>query len=189
MTPITKRQKRVARRGRPRLLNVDRTPSGQLSRAQEPKEAADVIALDARARHLGITPEQAKDQRAGSFLGYLYMLGRIDGLSERQYEAAMRFQELRRQWLRAHQIPDASLDNGVRGSAGEMVSDSYVRWVHATKAKFADARKAIMDSQGEHRGQNLWAAVDLVIIQEQPMHHLIGATRIVCNALARHFGT
>ena len=183
---ISKRQKRIAKRGRPRIENVCRTPSGQISRAQEP---VDYVALSTRARQLGISLDDAKDQRAGSFLGYLYMIGRTDGLSESQYEAAIRYQELRREYLNAMQAPDALRDNGVPGSAGALVSDEYIAWVERTKERYGEARKAIQEAQNATRAENLWAALDLIVVQEQRLYHLIGATRLLCNALARFFRT
>lgn len=186
MTAITKRQKRMMKRGRPRIENVSRTSSGQISRAAEP---VDELALKIRARQFNITVEQAKDQRAGSFLGYLYMIGRIDGISESQYEAAIMYQQLRRDYLSVVGAPDALRDNGVPGRPGDHVSDEYVEWAEKVKAKYLAARKAIQEAQNGTRTENLWAALDLIIVQDQRLHSLIGATRLVCNALSRFFRT
>lgn len=186
MIAITKRQKREAKRGRPRLENVCRTSSGQISRAAEP---IDELALEIRARQFNITLDQAKDQRAGSFLGYLYMIGRTDGLSESQYEAAIMYQQLRRDYLSVVGAPDALRDNGVPGRPGDHVSDEYIDWAGKVKKRYEEARKAIQEAQNATRAENLWAALDLVVIQDQRLHHMIGATRLVCNALARFFRT
>jgi hypothetical protein len=147
------------------------------------------LALEIRARQFGITLDQAKDQRAGSFLGYLYMMGRIDGLSEGQYEAAIKYQGLRRDFLQVVGAPDALRDKGAPGSAGDHVSDEYIAWAEKTKERYAEARKAIQEAQNATRIENLWAALDLVVIQDQHLHHMIGATRLVCNALAKFFRT
>lgn len=186
MTAITRAQKLKAKRGRPRIENVCRTPSGQISRADEP---IDELALKIRARQFNISVEQAKDQRAGSFLGYLYMLGRPDGLSESQYEAAISYQNLRHNYLKVVGAPDALRDNGVPGSPGDHVSDAYIDWAEKIKQRYDEARKAIQEAQNATRIENLWAALDLVVIQDQHLHHMVGATRLVCNALAKFFRT
>jgi len=56
-----------------------------------------------------------------------------------------------------------------------------------TKEVYADCRKAIQAAQNENRGANLWAALDICIINDQWMHHMTGDVRILCNALARFF--
>ena len=61
--------KRKAKRGRPKMENAAREPSGRISRSGIDHGPADIVALDARRRHLGVTKDQAKDQRAGSFIG------------------------------------------------------------------------------------------------------------------------
>lgn len=184
MTAITRAQKLKAKRGRPRIDNVPREPNGRASRSEDPPN---LVALAARVRRHGITLDQAHDQKAGSFLGLLYMRGRVDGLSEAQYEAAMKYQEIRRDYLKANQIPDATRDNGVRGSSGDTISDEYIRWCQKANARYGAARRAIQEAQNATRAENLWSAVHLVIIEDQHHDAMIGATRVVCNALARHF--
>lgn len=177
-------QKRAAKRGRPRHNVAFREPNGRASRAEDP---IDRLAVQVRARMLGISEARARDQRAGSFLGYLSMLGRADGLSPSQYEAALAFRELRNDYLKAIKAPNAVVDNQSSGNSGDMVSDDYIRWCAAVRERYAAARKAVQQAQDETRAGNLWAALDLVVIQEQPIFNLIGATRQLCNALALHF--
>ena len=35
---------------------------------------------------------------------------------------------------------------------------------------------------------NLYAAIDLCVIKEIELHHMVGDVRLVLNALARHYG-
>lgn len=177
-------QKRAAKRGRPRKDVPFREPNGRASRAEDP---IDKLAIQVRAKMLGISEERARDQRSGSFLGYLAMLGRADGLSPSQYEAAQQFRAVRNDYLKAIKAPNATLDNQSSGRPSDTVSDDYISWCAKATARYAAARKAVQEAQNETRSENLWAALDLVVVQEQPIFNLVGATRAVCNALALHF--
>lgn len=178
--------KRKAKRGRPMIEGVAREPNGRISRSGIDHGPADVVALDARRRHLGLTKEQAKDQKAGSFIGYLSLLGPADGLSEIQYQAAVAFHELYLQYQRAVKAPGAQYDPTAAGGEG-LDPDAYAEWVRSTKDKFDAARAAVMESQLDNKTENLLAAADYVLMRDHPVHHLIGATRILCNDLVRHF--
>jgi len=167
-------------------MECAREPSGRVSRSGIDHGPADIVALDARRRQLGISRDQAQDQKAGTFIGYLSLLGRRDGLSEEQYQAAIEYLNLRQSYLRAIGAPGRVLDGKAGQSSGD-VTDAYEEWVFGTKQAYADCRRAIMDAQMANRAENLWAALDLVIIQDQRLHHMIGATRILCNALCHHF--
>lgn len=182
----TKAAKVKAKRGRPKMQNVAREPNGRVSRSGMDHGPADIVALDARRRHLGLTRDQAKDQKAGTFIGYLNLIGPRDGLSNNQYEAATNYLGLHDAYLRAINAPGRVLD-GEMGTPTSEVSDAYVDWVIDTKEIYADCRKAIQEAQNQNRGSNLWAALDLCIIQDQHFHHMVGDLRILCNSLARFF--
>lgn len=184
MKARTQAQKRVAKRGRPRKSIPFREPNGRATRSEDP---IDKLAVIVRAKLLGVSEERAKDQRAGSFLGYLAMLGRSDGLSAAQHEAALKFKELRNEYLKAIKAPNAVVDNQSSGRPSDAISDDYIRWCANVTARYASARKAVQEAQNATRSENLWAALDLVVIQEQPIFNLIGATRELCNALVQHF--
>jgi len=62
MSKITSnRQKNLRRRGRPAIEGRLREPNGRLSRAKNPVQK---VALEARARHNGLTLQQAAEQMA-----------------------------------------------------------------------------------------------------------------------------
>lgn len=168
------------------MEGVAREPSGRVSRSGIAHGPADKVALDARARHLGLNKDKAKDQKAGSFIGYLSLIGPRDGLSEIQYQAALAFHELYLQYQRALKAPGAQYDPIAVGGDG-VDPDAYAEWVQSTKDKFDAARAAVMEAQFDNKSENLLAAADYVLMRDQPMHHLIGATRILCNNLVRHF--
>lgn len=179
----TKGQKKRGRRGRPRVEGVSREPNGRISRAKEP---ADVVALEARRRHLGLPKDKLRDQRAGSYIGYLNILGNRDGLSDDQYEAAQNFLSLREAYLRAIKAPGRVID-GDSGTSTEEITEAYEQWAKDTREAYESCRRAVQEAQNESREENLWAALDLVIIRDQRLPHMVGATRILCNALARFF--
>lgn len=184
MAARTKAAKLAAKRGRPKKEVLYREPNGRASRSSEP---ADKLALEARAKHMNLTLTQAKDQRAESFIGYLAILGPVDGLSERQYAAAQDFLSLRNSWLASKKIPGAEYDNEGKGGGGDFVSDEYIEWCQSVHDSFTDCRKAIQEAQNENRDASLWAALDICVVQGLREHSLIGDLRILCNVLAKHF--
>lgn len=178
----SKAAKRQAKRGRPKKEGVLRESNGRASRAKEPPEK---VALAARMKHFNITKEAAMDQRAGTYLSRLAMAGRAGGLSDDQYEAALRYLEIRNDHSKALQSSGAYYEP--TGSVDSSDPVAYAEWYKRIKHTFDKAQKAISDAQLETKSDNLYAAVQYVIIGDQDFPHLLGATRIVCNALHRHF--
>ena len=178
----TKAAKLRARRGRPKMQGVDREPNGRASRSGV--EPIDKLALEVRSRQMGVAKDEAKDQRAGSFIGYLSMIGPRDGLSEAQYEGAQAYLKLRNAYLRAIKAPDAIYDG--EGLQGLDDQDAYEDWCKRTIERYDDVRKTIQEAQNYSR-ENLWAVLQLVIIEDQRLHRMIGPTRLLCNILARYF--
>lgn len=182
----TKAAKREAKRGRPKKDGL-REPNGRLSRSGIDYGTAHIEPVETRARQLGITPEQAMDQKAGSFIGYLNLIGSRDGLSEAQYEGAQQYLRLRQRVARALQSAAAVYDP--EAPMGEGVDqDAYEKWCKDVLEEDRTVRKLIQEAQNYSR-DNLWAALQYVVIEGQAMHHMIGATRILCNVFARHFKT
>jgi hypothetical protein len=169
-------------------MECAREPSGRVSRSGIDHGPADVVALDARRRHTGLPADKAKDQKAATFIGYLNLIGPRDGLSDTQYAALDKFMEVRRKYLIAIKAPDATARSEATGGAGEAISDEYVKWCQKSVKAFIEARKAIYEGQQENRTENLWAAVDLCLIQNQTLHHMTGMVRTLGNVLAKHFG-
>lgn len=169
------------------MENVAREPNGRVSRSGIDHGPADVVAIEARMRHTGLSREKAKDQKAETFIGYLNLIGPRDGLSDDQYGAITSYTDLRSAYLRAIKAPNAVLSNGEIGMPSPEVSDGYVEWCRAAREHYRDCEKAIMAAQMENRSENLLAALDLIIIRGERHNHLIGATRILANHLARFF--
>ena len=202
MKAKTAAQKLKAKRGRPPTKNVEREPSGRVSRS---REAPNKLALEVRARMLKITVEDAKNQQAGTFLGRLHMAyeewrkseksnprGRpqpAESLSTAQYHALLTAEEAHNDFLKAVGAPGARYEMHF-GSSGD--EDGHARWCNAAKIRWhgKDMRGgivgAIHEAQAQERQQNLWAALDLCVFQGQWLTHMIPTLRTLGNALARH---
>lgn len=179
----SKAEKLRRKRGRPKTEDVAREPNGRISRSVNDNNVTEIAR---RAERLGLTVVQARDQKAATFIGYLNLLGRTDGISDDQYEAAMKFLDLRRSYLLAIKAPNSEQSSEGGGNTNSEITDNYVDWCQNTKKRYDDCRKAIQTAQNECR-QNLWAAADLCVIQGHTMHHMIGDVRTLCNALIQFF--
>lgn len=170
-------------RGRPKVEDVAREPNGRISRSPNDGNSEE---LTRRAERLGLTVVQARDQKAVTFIGYLNLLGRHDGISDDQYEAANKFLDLRRSYLLAIKAPNSERSDEGTGTASPEISDTYIDWCADVTKRYKNCRTAIQNAQNEHR-QNLWAALDLCIIQGQRFDHMIGDVRLVSNCLIQFF--
>jgi len=187
-TKAAKIKARKGKPGRPRRKGAVREPNGRISRSGIRHEPADKTAIEARMRHMGLSRDQAQDQKAATFIGYLNLMGREDGLSDSQYEAATNFLSLRDAYLRSLKAPGVVYDGEGCSSSSDEVTEDYEDWAKRTKERYDDCRKAIQEEQNNSR-ENLWAALDLVVIRDQWLPHMIGPTRMLCNALGRFFRT
>lgn len=176
-------EKAKRRAGRPKASNVSREPSGRISRAKEP---ADMVALKARAKHMGITMEQARDEKAADFIGVLVIMGRESGLTKGQFGAIDQYRHLRRQSKLALKSPDSMASGGRSGGNGE-TTEEYVEWAQTAVERYEAARKAILEEQWAQRTENLLGALDICIHRGERQDHMIGSVRLIANALMRHF--
>lgn len=177
-------------KGRPRKTNVRRTKSGAISRAAGAyNENAEAIAL--RMRVFGLTEKEARDQKAGTYVGRLCLAGMrnsTDGISAAQYDAAVAYQEAHQNFKRAVKSPDA-LSTSSGGASGPDGA-GYDTWCQRSVAKWEGIQAAIQTEQGfhENRGANMWAALDYLLARDQQLPHLIGDLRLALNAIGHHLG-
>ncbi len=136
-------------------------------------------------RHYGVPADMARDPRTGSYLGRLAMAGRGEGISQDQYEAATRYIDLYNSYQKAIGSPGAHYEQ--IGGVNASDPDAYADWCIRVKQAYKSAQAAIQEAQAEERSENLWASLQYVIIQDQEIPHLLSSTRLVCNALHRHF--
>ncbi|WP_323015813.1 hypothetical protein [Devosia sp.] len=180
----------MARAGRKRKIGVKRTPSGAISRAKSAySENADGIAL--RMKVFGLTEQDARDQKAATYVGRLCLAGRrnnADGITDAQYEAALVWREAYENFQRAVKSPDALRTGVGGGDQGE--SEDYARWCKAAIARWKGIEDAVRLEQGYHenRGANMWAALDYLVGRDQQLPHMIGDLRLALNAIGHHMG-
>lgn len=176
-------------RGRPRIEGVAREPNGRISRSGIRHEPADVVALEARRRIWGLTEKEVKDQMAATFVGRLRLLNKRtqgeEGISQAQYDASQSYLALREAYLRAIQAPGRLID--AEGTGATLSEDEYEDWVRRTKEAWKECSRSIMEAQCFYRHENLFAALDLCVVRDEPHEHLVGSLRTVLNYLARHF--
>lgn len=168
-------------------MECAREPSGRVSRSGIDSFSENVDPVRLRAERLGISQDKAMDQKAGTFIGYLNLLGPRDGLSDDQYEGAQQYLQLRQRVARALQSAAAIYDP--EAPMGEAIDpEAYANWCRDVLSEDKEIRGQIQAAQNYSR-DNLWAALQYVVIDGREMHNMIGATRILCNVFARHFKT
>lgn len=177
-------------KGRPRKSGAKRTASGRLSRAA----GADQENLDpihTRMRVFGLSEQDARDQKAATYIGRLCLAGRkanADGITEAQYEAASVWKEAYEGYQRAVKSPDALRSGVGGGDQGE--NDRYAARCQAAIAKFDGIRDAVRAEQclHENKGANMWAALDYLVGRDQQLPHMVGDLRLALNAIGHHMG-
>lgn len=186
MKAHSRARKLKKRRGRPSKPGL-REPNGRVSRAKVPRDPFPAqTALDARAKHNRLTADQAKDPRAATYIGRLNMLGRKDGLSDDQYQAAIIFLQIRNNYQKSLLSPGAYYES--LGLPSDMFNtEDYADRCTQAKLRYEAAMGCVTEAQFDNKCENLYAALQYVIIDGLELPHLLGATRMVLNALHRHF--
>lgn len=174
----------------------NREKSGKLSRKPEDVAVRRKVAwdaaerdalstvLDTRMRLFGLSETDARDQKAGSFIGRLYLSAQI---SRAQYEALTMWGESA--YANAAITPgpkgDTALDpNRVAGIswAENEERDNKIRERHKKYVK------AVQEKQNElGLSANLFGALYECVQRDRDHYHLLGDLRAAANALAKHF--
>jgi len=125
--------------------DAERTPSGQKSRSK-PRESAARIGLEARQRVYGLSSADAKDPRAGTVLGRLWLDSQI---TTPMVEAGERYLEFHNSAMRSIQGPNALGKSDGKPSpdwdSPEMDRESYTAHAVALIAKYQVMRAALAD--------------------------------------------
>jgi hypothetical protein len=171
-------------KGRKRAAGVKRTASGRRSRAAGSYQE-NIEPILTRMRKFGLTEKDARDQKAGTFIGRLQLTKVIN---QAQYDAAQQFLAVYEAYQRALKSPDALRSGAGGGDQGE--SATYARWCRGAVDRYEAAIAAVREEQNlhENRGANLYAGLDYVVTRDQQMWHMVGDCRLALNALAHHFG-
>jgi len=176
---IGAKQNAARRRGRPPIEGRLREPNGRISRARQPVQK---VALAARARHQGLSMQDAANPRAENYLGTLSLLGKYDGISGEQYEAAQRFLTLRNDYRKSLLSPGAYYETAQDGQQHDDEAE-YGAWVKRVRNRYGQALRAVQEAQLDNGHENLYAALHYVVMEGRRLPHLLGATRMVLNAL------
>ncbi|UXN06323.1 hypothetical protein [Bartonella sp. HY761] len=173
----------IKKRGRPKLKGKLREANGRVSRAKEPIQK---LAIEARAKAHKLTIAQASDPRSQSYIGRLSLFDRAGGISADQYQAAIRFLEIRNDYRRSLLSPGAYYEaTGIQLGSENM--EEYSAWVLRARRRYSATLKAIQEAQFDNGNENLYAAIQYILIDDRELPHLLGATRMVLNALHRHY--
>ena len=172
-------------KGRPRKIGVTRTKSGRASRAGA--EPANLEPILLRMKMFGLTEKDARDQKAGTFIGRMNLMDK-KLISNAQYDAAVAFLDIYDKYKRAIAAPDALKQSG--GSSGSSDTEDYARWCATARSRYDAAIEAVRIEQGMfvNRGGNLYAALDYLVCRDEQHWHMVGDARLALNALAHHFG-
>jgi len=176
--------RRYKRRGRPLTPNVAREPNGRISRAKVPPEPANRLALEVRARRMGVSVSEARDPRLATYIGRLYRLGaEHGGISRDQYAAALAFLEIRNNYQRAILSQGATWDECTQRTFGESEEETTRRNI----ARYEAMMKALREAQFDVPHENLYAPLQYLVIDDLELPYMIGTLRVALNLLCHHF--
>lgn len=119
--------KTVKKRGRPRITGKPREPNGRISRAKRPNKAVPQVTIEMRAKHFGLSIEEAKNPLSSSYIGRLYMLGTKQngsGINKEQYDTAQRYLQIRNDYLCAKGLPSGYYDNFTHALSDEKAKNN-----------------------------------------------------------------
>lgn len=189
----------MARRGRKTKPGDKREPSGKLSRKAEDvaarlndihdKEEREALSvgLEARMRLFKVEAKESRNQMAGSFIGRL-CLQRV--ISRPQYEAAITYAIEREAYLRAVAPAQGGEPRAFNPNAthGRSHYENEAR-TQQDVARYRAAYAVIVEAWRQLRGQGkLLAAVQCLIVDDQPVESLVPDLRQALNALVKHYG-
>lgn len=170
-----------------------REPNGRLSRRvvhvreredMTTREAQSVV-IAARMRHTGLSEEavsinHAGRPNAGTVHGIMYLRGELSRL---QFEAAEWYIGKRAAWLRA---VDAPGQHTGPSSRGEFDPDRHAEFCAQAIKAWQTVLDCIQDASTETRAP-LASALDVILVRQQHMDHMVGDLRIALNAIHRRF--
>ncbi|WP_336288711.1 hypothetical protein [Bartonella sp. CB60] len=178
------KRKKHAKRGRPRIRGCMREKNGRISRAKIPREPVNQLTIEMRAKHFGLTIEEAKNPLSSTYIGRLCLLGykqNAAGISQDQYDVAQRYLQIRNDYLCAKGLPSGYYD--ITLSSDE---EARKHWIQKATDRYADMKEAIKEAQNLHRQRNFYAALQYLVVEDQSLSYLVNSLRIVLNALYKH---
>ncbi|WP_273784048.1 hypothetical protein, partial [Bartonella sp. AU15XJBT] len=150
------------------------------SRAKSPREAANQLAIEMRAKRFGLTLQEAKNPLSGSYIGRLCLQG---VLTQEQYDAAQQYLQIRNDYLCAKGLPNAIYDE-MPSSSDDKARD---KWVAFATEQFINMQEALKEAQCLYRQYNLHAALQYLVVEDQMLPHLVNSLRVALNVLQKYF--
>lgn len=172
--------KKNKKRGRPKITGQIREANGRISRAKEPREAIDKLAIEMRAKRFGLTLYDAKNPLAGTYIGRLCLQG---VLTQEQYDTAQQYLQIRNNYLCAKGFPSAIYDDVSTNSD----PNSLERWVEKASRHYQAMQDALREAQSLYRQYNLYTALQYLVIEDKELSHLVGSLKVALNALHKYF--
>jgi hypothetical protein len=184
---ITRRKRLLSgRTGRPRLVGVERTASGRLSKAEERRRAARreretvQVALAARRRHLGLSEADAAHHEAPVVAWRWWKRGEIQ---ERHYNAAVALHALHADYLKAIKCPGLTPAGAGQGVSDDIdgTSPDYVAWCRRKRDHWLAIRRDLLNA-----GSLVLLAAHSVAVENRDMVSLVADFREAMNIVHRH---
>jgi hypothetical protein len=164
---------------------MSREPSGKRQRPSSTERAETImsVALEARERVFGLSPDQARSMPETSPLGRLRATREI---SMRQYEAGARFQRIAQDYdkaMLAKGVPSGGDLNRSRSfDADDGTEAEYVAWCRKAIARYKDCHRALEDANREDRNAAMATKLIAVVGFDKP--ELVASLRVGLNAIA-----
>ncbi|WP_208441543.1 hypothetical protein [Bartonella raoultii] len=174
------------KRGRPRITGRLREPNGRISRAQNPRRSSPQQTIEMRAKHFGLSIEEAKNPLVGSYIGRLCLLGSKQdalGISKEQYETAQRYLQIRNDYLCAKGLPNGYYDDFTHASDEK----AQRQWLERATNRYEDMQEVIKEAQHLHRQHNFHAALQYLVVEDQPLSYLVCSLRMILDVLHNYF--
>ncbi|KEC57041.1 hypothetical protein [Bartonella rochalimae] len=142
--------------------------------------AADQLAIEMRAKHFGLTIEQAKNSLSGTYIGRLYLHSK---LNQDQYDAAQKYLQIKNDYLCAKGLPYAIYDDFSPSSNEE----AQKQWIKKATNCYEGMKEVIKEAQCFYHQYNLHSALQYLVVEDKTLPHLVPSLHIVLNALHKHF--
>ncbi|WP_019222761.1 hypothetical protein [Bartonella rattaustraliani] len=175
------------KRGRLMITGKLREPNGRISRAKKPHKPPPQATVAMRAKHCGLSIEEAKNLLSSSYIGRLCLLGykqAASGISKDQYDTAQRYLQVRNDYLCAKGLPHGYYDNFRHTTSDEK---AQTQWVQRATDSYKDMKRAIQDAQNLHRQHNFEAALQYLVVEDKPLPSFVCSLRLILNALHQYF--
>lgn len=178
----------MARAGRKRKLGVKRV-NGRISqrkedvmkRREETEQEVTATAREARIRVFGVEAQDTMNPDTATVPG---RLKRAKVINAGQLKAAYRYEACVTAYRSAIGVPKPGAAEGFRPVYLATEQERYDR----AKARYDGAVDAILAENALHRGCNMPAALELIVLRDVDVPHLHGDLRLALNALAHYFG-